>query len=250
MGHIEIASPVNADSSGHGDGGSAFLPVTTPAPAGHQECVSHGVASPLFSKINRHGGARANSGGARLGSGPKPKAKPAAVEHRASSPRWYCLQTEARYELAAIHALLVEGFEIHFPTIVEDDSRVASLMYPGYGFVRLDLDAGGWQGLQRGDVSRVRRLLSDPTGMPVPVRRGFVERLIEEAGEAGFIDARVGGASDIEPGTTVRVVDGPFAGFDAVVTGTAGKWIKVTTLVFGREAPMTLPRGAVVKISA
>ena len=86
-----------------------------------------------------------------------------------------------------------------------------------------------------------RRLLGS-VERPAPVERGFVEGLIAAAGDAGVIDARPDAVSDIDAGSKVLLIGGPFSGFGGVVVGTAGASIKVSVIIFAKETEVVMPR--------
>lgn len=218
----------------------AIMGKDAPRPSWQLECVSHGEDQALFSKIG-WGGPRANSGGARPGSGPKRKAK-LLPSPGPSGPRWYCVATEPRLELRVIHHLHMMGFDLHCPLVREDARRVPELAFPGYVFVLLDIDDLRWIDINEPGFCH---LLADQAGTPTPVRRGYVEGWIAAAGEVGYIDARPDAAPSLTIGARVRIIDGPFTGFTGTVFGTSGKWVKVVTAMFGRSTDTFLPRSAI-----
>ena len=134
------------------------------------------------------------------------------------------------------------GFDVHCPMVIEDDRRIATFAFPGYIFALFDAAEPAWTAI---DEPPRRRLMTNLDGTPTPVRRGYIEGLIAAADETGVIDVRPDAASAMSIGATVRIIDGPFAGFDGTVLGSAGKWIKLTANLFGRATTMTLPRTSI-----
>ncbi len=223
-----------------------------PRPSGHPECGSHGEnRAEISSKILRHGGPRKNAGGPRPNSGgPRPgagrKAMLASPVLRTCGPRWYCVATWPGAEDAVIEVLKAGGVEYHFPLMIEDDSGVKRPVYSGYVFVLLDLDVPGWEILSRSKATPPRRLLGGSGERPSPVEpRGFVEGLIAAANEDGLIDARSDEDEAIEPGSAVKITEGPLAGCEAIVQHAGSKWVRVTVAMFGHHTTATMGRGGI-----
>lgn len=209
----------------------AIKPNDAPRPHGQPECASHGENCGLIKLATKRGGYRPGAG-----------RKPAIPLHPAYGPRWYCVVTAPHHEPRVIHDLLDMGFDVHGAMVVEDDQLLCHFAYPGYVFVSFDVVQPAWGKI---DERPRRRLMVDAAGLPVPVRRGYVEGLLAAAEGSGYIDARPDAVSGLSIGAAVRITDGPLAGFDGSVVCSAGKWIKVAVTVFGRPIRVTLPRSSV-----
>ena len=190
---------------------SDYVAPSTPAALpGLTECVSSGQTDPLFSKIGKHGGPRANSGGARPGSGPKPR--PQGYVNTTTGPRWYCLQIDPRYDIALRIELEARGFDTFQPVFIDADNQVPRPLFVGYLFVQFDAANPTWRDIPHLRASGVRRLFSASAERPIPMRLGVVEYWIDKAAtDGGVIDARPVAPSPIEVGTQVRVVSGPLS---------------------------------------
>lgn len=206
---------------------------TAPAPAlGHQECGSNSGNGGLI-KI------ATTWGGKRRGSGRNPKPLPTALY----VPRWYCIQTEPRAELRVIHALKKLCFEVHFPKMMVDGKPDQQPRFPGYVFVRFAMHDAAWPVIHR--IAGFTAFLPKTAERPVPLDRGYVEALIEEAGDLGFIDTRADAAGDLLPGTTVRLLGGHLPGFTGEVIWSSRRYVQVAVTIFGRTTPTTVARNAI-----
>jgi len=77
-----------------------------------------------------------------------------------TEPRWYVIGTESRAEYLAAVALARDEFEVFFPRIKSPHDRIGhndSPLFPGYLFLRLDLDGDGWPTFNL--IHRVRGLV-------------------------------------------------------------------------------------------
>lgn len=138
-------------------------------------------------------------------------------------PLWYACRTRARAEKHVDALLGRAGLETFLPLIERERSwsdrtkRVQFPLFPGYTFARFDLG-------QVAEVVRTRGLV-EVVGRPspVPVRdeeleavRRCVEGVRESDQEPELVDL-------LEPGTPVRVVDGPFRGMRGSLVEVRGR---------------------------
>lgn len=156
---------------------------------------------------------------------------------------WHVVQSEPSHEFAALNAISalpgVRGYlplEVttrakmrHGRPVIEDGRRVIEQafhpFFRGYLFAQFDPDAPHWPHIAR--ARGVKRIMCTARNWPIPVPRGFVERL-QARGRAG--DGAIDLAAPaplLAPGTKVRLPDGPFADLDAVVAATAGDRVAV-----------------------
>lgn len=141
---------------------------------------------------------------------------------------WYALYTKPQQETLVAEQLRRHGLETFAPQYVErrrDRTQVHAL-FPGYLFVRADLELIGLSVLQwtpglRGVVSFGGVPARVPEAAIVLVRRQ-VERL-----------NLLGGMPKprFQPGERVRLKEGPLAGLEAVFEGPAGPAERVRILV-------------------
>ena len=112
--------------------------------------------------------------------------------------------------------------------------------YPGYIFVEAEL-VGETQARLR-EVSNVLGFLNESrsSNVPMPLRPSEVNQML------GTIDEMTEIPEDViipfEVGESVKVSDGPFSGFDAIVeeVNNEKKKLKVMVKIFGRKTPVEL----------
>jgi transcriptional antiterminator NusG len=179
--------------------------------------------------------------------------------------RWYVVHTYAGYEnkvkqnlASRVRSMGVEEqiFEVAIPmeTVIEFKAgrkqEVQKKVFPGYLLVRMDLDDNSWY---------VVRNTPGVTGFvgsgakPTPLSRREVEDILgtgvkeeEAAGPVKKPRPRL----EYEAGEQVRVVTGPFADFNGVISEIDADRSKLKVLVniFGRETPVELEFGDVAKL--
>ena len=112
--------------------------------------------------------------------------------------------------------------------------------YPGYVFVEAEL-VGETQARLR-NVSNVMGFLSDSrtSNVPMPLRPSEVSQMLGTIDELAEIPEDV--VIPFEVGESIKVSDGPFSGFDAVVeeVNNEKKKLKVMVKIFGRKTPVEL----------
>jgi transcription termination/antitermination protein NusG len=189
---------------------------------------------------------------------------------RAQSPfdregRWYVVHTYAGYEnkvkqnlASRVRSMGVEEqiFEVVIPmeTVIEfkggRKQEVQKKVFPGYLLVRMDLDDNSWY---------VVRNTPGVTGFvgsgakPTPLSRREVEDILgtgvkEQAAEGPPKKQRP--RLEYDTGEQVRVVTGPFADFNGVISEIDPDRLKLKVLVniFGRETPVELEFADVAKL--
>jgi transcriptional antiterminator RfaH len=129
--------------------------------------------------------------------------------------RWYALRTKPRKEDAVWQQLHNKEVENYYPRVrihpVNPRARKVKPYFPGYLFIRVDLDESGistyqWMPHSLGLVSF--------GGEPAPIPDNLIYELkkrIQEIAEAGgeIFDG-------LKPGDAVRIHEGPFAGYEAI----------------------------------
>jgi transcription elongation factor/antiterminator RfaH len=103
-----------------------------------------------------------------------------------SLPSWYAVQTRSRHERIACQHLMMRGFSLYLPTIVETHvwsdrrKKVEVPLFPGYVFVRL-IAHNEWRVQVLRTPGVVRFVGGAPEGSPIPEEqiasvRAVVER--------------------------------------------------------------------------
>ncbi len=180
------------------------------------------------------------------------------------SGRWYVVHTYAGYEnkvksnlASRVRSMAVEDriFEVVIPMedVIEFKNGrkvvVQKKVFPGYLLVRMGLDDHAWY---------VVRNTPGVTGFvgsgakPTPLSRKEVENIlgtgVTEVGPQA--EKKVRPRLEYEIGEQVRVVTGPFADFNGVISeiDVDRSKLKVLVNIFGRETPVELEFGDVAKL--
>jgi transcription termination/antitermination protein NusG len=181
------------------------------------------------------------------------------------SGRWYVVHTYAGYEnkvkqnlASRVRSMAVEDriFEVVIPMedVIEFKNGrkvvVQKKVFPGYLLVRMGLDDDAWY---------VVRNTPGVTGFvgsgakPTPLSRKEVEDILGtgEKEEGGVqVEKKVRPRLEYETGEQVRVVTGPFADFNGLISeiDVDRSKLKVLVNIFGRETPVELEFGDVAKL--
>lgn len=173
--------------------------------------------------------------------------------------KWYVLHTYSGYENKVkknletrIETMGLENnvFAIEIPTesvteIKEGGRRVESdkKVFPGYVLVRMELDDRSWAAVR--NTPGVTGFVGSQ-GNPAPLTRDEYNKIMKRTSR----EAPKKTSSSLEVGQTVKVVSGPLAEFDGVVSEVSpesGK-VKVLVSIFGRETPVELSFDQVANI--
>jgi transcription termination/antitermination protein NusG len=169
------------------------------------------------------------------------------------SKKWYVLHTYSGYEnkvknnlIARIESMGLEDliFDIQIPSeevteIKEGGRRVTSdkKVFPGYVLIRMELDEDGraWGAVR--NTPGVTGFVGSQ-GKPAPLSRAEYTKIMKRTTS----DAPKKTSSNIQIGQSVKVVSGPLADFDGVVSEVspeAGEG-RVMGFIFGRGNPVEL----------
>ena len=179
------------------------------------------------------------------------------------SKKWYVLHTYSGYENKVkknletrIETMGLENnvFAIEIPTemvteIKEGGRRVESekKVFPGYVLVRMELDDRSWAAVR--NTPGVTGFVGSQ-GNPAPLTRDEYNKIMGMRSDKNRPGTPKKTSSSIEVGQSVKVVSGPLAEFDGVVSEVspdAGK-VKVLESIFGRETPVELSFDQIAKI--
>ena len=170
---------------------------------------------------------------------------------------WYVIHTYSGYEDAVAKNLKqrIESLGMEdkiFNVIVPKEKKikikngkrktVEEKIYPGYVLVEMVVTDASWYVVR--NTPRVTGFLGAGT-TPIPVSAADMADLMKrmEMGEPEF-------TIDFEVGATVKIVDGPFKGFEGKVSEIdkeRGK-IKVLVNMFGRDTPVELDSLQIKKV--
>jgi transcriptional antiterminator NusG len=163
--------------------------------------------------------------------------------------RWYVIHTYSGYEESVaenlkqrIESMAMEDkiFDVVIPTEkkikIKNGKRktVIEKIFPGYLLVEMIVTDDSWYVVR--NTPNVTGFVGSGT-TPTPVSETEVKSLLKRMGqeEPKF-------KIDVTEGTAVKIIDGPFKGFEGKVTAideARGK-IKILVSMFGRETPVEL----------
>lgn len=153
--------------------------------------------------------------------------------------RWYAVRCEPRQEIKASVSIARQGVRVFVPFHYREEKQgkwlVAvqdGLLFPRYIFVAMRVN-GPWgaiadaDGVERVMCCRNRRGEPVPTAIPYPEMRKI--RTTHRAGE------KKRAADRFKPGQKVKILTGPFEGFDGIFDKPEKERLRVLLTLFGRE---------------
>ena len=173
--------------------------------------------------------------------------------------RWYVLHAYSGYEnkvkLSLEDYILRSDLQDSFGQILVPSEEVVEVrdgkrrrserkFFPGYVLIEMEMTDETWQLVRK--VPNVMGFIGGSNDRPTPITQKEVERIMQQVESS---TDRPKPKVVFEPGEVVRVVDGPFADFEAVVEGMdyEKNRLKVSVLIFGRSTPVELEFGQVEK---
>lgn len=171
---------------------------------------------------------------------------------------WYAIQTYSGSEQSvkrAIQNLFRECNmqsrleEIVVPTedIIEMKNSkkrvVERSLYPGYVFIKVDLDTKLWHMIQ--SLPRVGRFIGE-SKKPTPLSESDIKNILEKVENRAAPKPKI----FFDAGEVVRIVEGPFANFTGIVEeyGMEHEKLKLNVSIFGRNTPVEILYSQVEKI--
>jgi transcriptional antiterminator NusG len=172
--------------------------------------------------------------------------------------RWYSVSVLSIFEKKIAEQIKTSVVEAHLEGEIEEvlvpteevievrrGKKVAAerRFMPGYVLVRMEMSDQGYHLIN--SINRVTGFLG-PQGRPMPMRDAEVNAILNRVQE-GEESPRT--LLHYEIGEKVKVNDGPFEDFDALVEGVddENQRLKVTVSIFGRETPVELEYTQVTK---
>ncbi|MCU7960892.1 MAG: transcription termination/antitermination protein NusG [gamma proteobacterium symbiont of Bathyaustriella thionipta] len=173
--------------------------------------------------------------------------------------KWYVIHAYSGFEARVCESLkermqragMQDMFdEILIPTeeVVEmragQQRRSERKFFPGYVLVKMDMNDESWHLVM--DVPRVLGFIGGTGDSPAPITEKEAEAILQRVQEG---TEKPKPKVLFEPGEVVRVVDGPFADFNATVEEVDydKSRLKVEVTIFGRSTPVDLEFGQVEK---
>jgi transcriptional antiterminator NusG len=173
--------------------------------------------------------------------------------------RWYVVQTYSGFENQVVrslrervqrHALQDKFGQVLVPTeeVVEmregQKRRSERKFFPGYVLVQMDMDEDTWHLVK--DVPKVIGFIGGTSDRPAPISDREAEAIlmrVEEGAEKPRPKVL------FEPGEMIRIKEGPFADFNAMVEEVdyEKNRLRVAVIIFGRSTPVELDFSQVEK---
>lgn len=160
----------------------------------------------------------------------------------APTARWFVLQSRPRQEKRALSNLEAQGFECLLPLYQRERLRrgkrdqVDEPLFPRYLFVHLDEVTSNWSALR------------STYGVTNIVRFGLTPASIDDTIVARFALCTPTDRHLFTPGDTIDIINGPFAGFEAIFQQDDGE-ARVTLLLdfMSKQQRLSLPVGDIKK---
>lgn len=166
--------------------------------------------------------------------------------------RWYVVHAYSGYENKVKNSLAeyVEraGLEDKFGQVLVPSEEVVEIrdgkkrtserkFFPGYVLVQMEMDDQTWHLVK--NVPQVMGFIGGTSDRPAPISKKEVDRILQKV-EDGVDKPKP--KVIYEPGEMVRVIDGPFKEFEAVVDRVDydKNKLQVSVLIFGRSTPVEL----------
>ncbi|EIT3043351.1 transcription termination/antitermination protein NusG [Campylobacter coli] len=175
-----------------------------------------------------------------------------------STHKWYAIQTYAGSEMAVKRAIenLVKdnGIEEQLKEIVVPTEDVIEFkngkekisersLYSGYVFAHLDLNTELWHRIQ--SLPKVGRFIGE-SKKPTPLTEKDINLILEKVHNRAVPKPKI----SFEEGENVRITEGPFANFTAIVEeyDMVRGLLKLNVSIFGRSTPVEILYSQVEKI--
>ena len=155
--------------------------------------------------------------------------------------RWYVVRTMPRSEFRAASELVREDTEVFSPLVntpLPGDAHLPAPLFPGYIFVRMDLNANGWPSFRFSQhIIGLVTFNGDVPWLPDELIAELKQQCDRINGDGGIWRR-------YEPGDWVQVVSSTFQGLAQVVEdGKAPQTpVRVLLQLFERLVPVQVPR--------
>lgn len=166
--------------------------------------------------------------------------------------RWYVVHAYSGYENKVKKGLQEyaerAGLEPMFGEILVPSEEVVEIrdgkkrtserkFFPGYVLVQMEMNEDTWHLVK--SVPNVMGFIGGTSDRPAPISQKEADRILQRVNAT---DEKPRPKVIYEPGEMVRVIDGPFKDFEAVVEGVDydKNKLQVSVLIFGRSTPVEL----------
>lgn len=173
--------------------------------------------------------------------------------------RWYVIQAFSGFENRVAHALRehikLKNMDEMFGDVLVPTEEVVEMrlgqrrrserkFFPGYVLVQMIMNSSSWHLVR--SVPKVMGFVGGTSDKPAPIGDQEVNNIIHRLQEIGD---KPRPKTLFEPGELIRVSDGPFSDFNAVVEEVdyEKNRLKVSVSIFGRSTPVDLDFSQVEK---
>ncbi len=161
------------------------------------------------------------------------------------STEWYALRVKPHKEISVCQLIQVRDVELFYPTLKVQSRRGNSEKpyFPGYLFIHVDLSPLGIHAFSW--IPGTHGLVAFG-GEPAVVPTQFIEALKNRLHQLESREKRPA----IQPGDKVRIVNGPFQGYEAIFDAQVPGKERVQVLLsfLSRQQTLKLERGSVEKV--
>jgi transcriptional antiterminator RfaH len=164
--------------------------------------------------------------------------------------RWYLVYCKPRQEKTALLNLARQGYESYLPLMREPRRRhgrrvsVVAPMFPRYLFVHLDQTTDNW-GPIRSTVGVASMVRFGQRATPIP--DSLIDCLRGREDEEGIQNVM---PEALKSGARVRILDGPFTGYEGIFQVRTGKERVVVLLdILGRQARASVDESALEPVA-
>ncbi|WP_444996857.1 transcription termination/antitermination protein NusG [Aliikangiella sp. IMCC44359] len=175
------------------------------------------------------------------------------------SLKWYVVQAYSGYE-SKVRNLLEERVKLHgleekFGQILVPTEEIVEMragqkrkserkFFPGYVLVEMEMGDDSWHLVR--ETPRVLGFIGGTSDRPAPISQKEADAILNRLEES---TDKPKPKTLFEAGEAVRVIDGPFADFNAVVeqVNYEKSRLQVSVMIFGRSTPVELDFSQVEK---
>ena len=168
------------------------------------------------------------------------------------SKRWYVVHAYSGFEKKVKQALMerieLNGLQEYFGEILVPSEEVVEMragqkrkserkFFPGYVLVHMELNDNSWHMVK--NMPRVMGFIGGTADKPAPITDKEAEAILQRMKDGADAPRP---KTLFETGEMVRVIDGPFNDFTAVVESVdyARSRVQVAVQIFGRSTPVEL----------
>jgi len=164
------------------------------------------------------------------------------------SANWYALRSKARKEEVVWRQARTQGFEVFYQRLkvqpVNPRARKLKAYFPGYMFVHVDIEQVGMSTFQWMPHAMGLVCFGDePAIVPENLIYAIQKRVDEISAAGGELFA------GLQPGDTIMISDGPFAGYEAIfdtrLPGSERVRVLLQLLNSQRQVPLELRAGQI-----